>query len=77
VNSIYLSSTAGSRKESDFMPNLEKLAKHWYTEQRGHVVGNTVAWDDLPMDARLNILDCVGETFETMEEAWQWRTKDS
>lgn len=27
--------------------DVERIAKEWYTTQRGRVVGNTRAWDDL------------------------------
>jgi hypothetical protein len=54
------------------MTELERIAKQWYTEQRGRTQGNTVTWDDLPEDARLNILDCVEETLDVMTEAWKW-----
>lgn len=54
------------------MTELERIAKDWYTGQRGRVVGNTVAWDDLPTHIRQNIMDSVEETLEHMKEAWQW-----
>jgi hypothetical protein len=56
---------------------LEALAKHWYTEERGKIVGNTKAWDDIKPHERLNIMDAVSETLEYMEEAWQWETQSS
>lgn len=54
------------------MTELEKVAKDWYTGQRGRVVGNTRDWDSLSQDTKQNIMECVSETLEFMEEAWQW-----
>ena len=56
---------------------IEALAKHWFTEQRGKVVGNTKDWASLSSDEKLNIMDAVSETLEYMEEAWQWETQSS
>lgn len=53
---------------------LEKIAKDWYTTQRGRIVGNTRAWEDLSQDEKLNIMDSVLEVLEYMEEAWQWKS---
>lgn len=56
---------------------IESLAKYWFTEQRGKVVGNTKDWASLTSDEKLNIMDAVSETLEYMEEYWQWETPNS
>lgn len=55
------------------MTEIERIARVWYTEQRGRMSGNTVAWDDLPRYKQLIIMDQVKSTLKTMEKSWQWR----
>ena len=38
---------------------LEEVAKGWYNEQRGRLVGNTRSWDDLSAEAKVDILNVV------------------
>lgn len=47
--------------------DFRDIAKRWYTEQRGRVVGNTVAWDDLTEDQRDTIVEEVELVLATME----------
>lgn len=54
------------------MNELERVAKDLYTSQRGRVLGNTTAWDDLPEHQRLNIVQAVEDALEYMKEGWQW-----
>lgn len=48
-----------------------RIAKAWYTEQRGRVLGNTTPWDELPNHVRWNIVASVEDSIETMKEAWE------
>lgn len=52
--------------------DVEAVAKYWYTEQRGRVVGNTRPWDDLTKDQRANLVEDVEEVLETMRRTWKW-----
>lgn len=56
------------------MTELEKIAKDWYTGQRGRINGNTKDWDSLSWDTRQNIMESASETLDHMREAWQWTT---
>lgn len=53
------------------------IAKRWYAEQRGRIVGNTVSWDQLSENRKLNIIDAVIDALEVMEESWQPRSSAS
>jgi hypothetical protein len=50
--------------------DIQKIAKRWYTEQRGRIVGNTPAWDDLTRFERASITNHVDLTLRTMQIAW-------
>ena len=52
------------------MTDVERIAKRWYTEQRGRIVGNTVSWDDLTPTDRFNVISCVESTLTVMRGAW-------
>ena len=41
---------------------IERIAKHWYTEQRGRVLGNTRDWDSLSQDEKWNIIGAAEDT---------------
>lgn len=51
--------------------DIENIARRWYTEQRGRIVGNTVAWDELPMNQQLDIIDQVMSLLNYMRKAWK------
>ena len=53
------------------------IAKRWYAEQRGRIVGNTVSWDQLSEDRKINIIDAVHGALEVMEESWQVSSSSS
>ena len=53
------------------------IAKRWYAEQRGRIVGNTVSWDQLSENRKLNIIDAVIDALEVMEESWQVSSSSS
>ena len=53
------------------------IAKRWYAEQRGRIVGNTVSWDQLSESRKINIIDAVIDALEVMEETWQVTSSSS
>lgn len=55
--------------------DTEAVAKYWYTEQRGRVVGNTQDWDGLSVDQKNNIIEDVEDLLRQMKEAWTWKEK--
>lgn len=57
--------------------DTEAVAKYWYTEQRGRVVGNTRDWDSLSVNQRQNIIEDVEDVLRQMKEAWSWPASKS
>lgn len=53
--------------------DAEAVAKHWYTEQRGRVVGNTNDWASLPATAKEAVVEEVTDLLEYMEHLWTWK----
>ena len=53
------------------------IAKRWYAEQRGRIVGNTVSWDQLSESRKINIIDAAIDALEVMEETWQVTSSSS
>lgn len=48
----------------------KRISIRWYTEQRGRVVGNTVAWEDLPLDTKVKLRLQVQALLEKFQEAY-------
>lgn len=48
-----------------------EIAKRWYTEQRGRVLGNTVSWEDLPNDEQWLIIFAVRNLLAIMRDFWK------
>jgi hypothetical protein len=67
---------AAAKLRADFK-EAEQVAKNLYTEQRGRVNGNTVAWDDLTPAQRSNIIIRLDWALDIMKEAWQWPAASS
>lgn len=56
---------------SDKHEENERLAKAWYNEQRGRVVGNTKSWDELSLTDKVQIRIKVWDLYERMSQAWR------
>lgn len=48
----------------------EDLARKWYNELRGYVMGNTMAWDDLDQFEKVRIITRVMRVHTVMKKTW-------
>lgn len=48
----------------------EDMARKWYNEQRGYVMGNTRAWDDLDQLEKVRIITRVMRVHTVMKKTW-------
>lgn len=54
------------------MPELKEIAREFYTQERGRIVGNTRSWSDLSLDEQQTIIEELGYVIEVMEDLWRW-----